>query len=368
MANFDLIFQGTNYTIPKKFILEFLVFRRDLLDATNYTVQSSVPTDIFESFVDSLKSQAKLTVTKENVGSLSKLADEFGLSDLRTQCAAFRPDAVLDLSDQVSELTERVSTLQSHFGHFEEESVSREREVETLSGLEDKLEKRQSGTDSRVQSLEQRVLEMEALVQTLARENVGLREQLDQLAERVRSLTNPRLDSASSPPPKASNATECVMTRRNSLDGIISVLTRKHGGNVHERGIVVITSKSCYSGDLTNVADLRSHDGFISRRGAGQWICWAFHGIQVQPTSYAMRTKGLKAWVLEGSQDGISWQGMDHRADVLDFLSGWRTGSFDIAVPAVCRFIRLTQADAHFAIDDSLAMSAFDVFGTFWED
>jgi hypothetical protein len=47
-----------------------------------------------------------------------------------------------------------------------------------------------------------------------------------------------------------------------SLEGIISYLTKKHGGNVHEKGIVTITSKSVYDPELQralkNVADLTS--------------------------------------------------------------------------------------------------------------
>jgi hypothetical protein len=34
-----------------------------------------------------------------------------------------------------------------------------------------------------------------------------------------------------------------------SLEGIISYLTKKHGGNVHEKGIVTIASKSVYDDD-----------------------------------------------------------------------------------------------------------------------
>jgi hypothetical protein len=43
------------------------------------------------------------------------------------------------------------------------------------------------------------------------------------------------------------NEVEFQLKEAKSLDGMISYLTRKHGGNVHDKGIVRITSKSVAS-------------------------------------------------------------------------------------------------------------------------
>jgi hypothetical protein len=62
------------------------------------------------------------------------------------------------------------------------------------------------------------------------------------------------------------------MKAPKSKEGIISYLTTKHGGNVNEKGIVTITSKSVYSDNpmhaLKNVADLTSVCCFESGRMA----------------------------------------------------------------------------------------------------
>jgi hypothetical protein len=42
---------------------------------------------------------------------------------------------------------------------------------------------------------------------------------------------------------------EFLLKQAKAVDGIISYLTGKHGGNVHEKGIVTITSKSIYTDD-----------------------------------------------------------------------------------------------------------------------
>jgi hypothetical protein len=62
-----------------------------------------------------------------------------------------------------------------------------------------------------------------------------------------------------------------------SGNGVISYLTRKHGGNVHDKGIVTITSKSVKGDnpwfDAENVADLTDDSQFRSKNDPGQWIC-----------------------------------------------------------------------------------------------
>jgi hypothetical protein len=44
--------------------------------------------------------------------------------------------------------------------------------------------------------------------------------------------------------PRSPRGVEFPLKKAKSLDGIISYLTRKHGGNVDDKGIVAITSKS----------------------------------------------------------------------------------------------------------------------------
>jgi hypothetical protein len=72
-----------------------------------------------------------------------------------------------------------------------------------------------------------------------------------------------------------------------SLDGIISYLTRKHEGNVHDKGIVTITSKSVDDDGPKNfsyLADLTSGSSFGSKNEPGQWVCWNFHEMRVRWT------------------------------------------------------------------------------------
>jgi hypothetical protein len=63
-------------------------------------------------------------------------------------------------------------------------------------------------------------------------------------------------------PSKSRKEVGFPLKEAKSLEGIISYLTRKHGGNVPDRGIVTITSKSLYFGDVRNLADFTACSSF----------------------------------------------------------------------------------------------------------
>jgi hypothetical protein len=153
------------------------------------------------------------------------------------------------------------------------------------------------------------------------------------------------------------------------LDGIISGLTEKYGGNVHEKGIVIITSKSVREDPSDkfapmNAADLSTSTYFDSDHEAGQWICWDFRDMWIRPTHYTIRTYCLKSWVVEGSLDGENWTEIDRQTNNQDFKDGWNRASFPILRPTECRFIRLTQTGKRYCGDDYLGLCAVEFFGT----
>jgi hypothetical protein len=92
---------------------------------------------------------------------------------------------------------------------------------------------------------------------------------------------------------KSANKIELPMNQAGSLNGIISHLMKKHGGNVHAKGIVTTTSKSVDDdlwNALTNAANLTSNLRFFSKDEPGQWFCWDFREMRVRPTHYTICT------------------------------------------------------------------------------
>jgi hypothetical protein len=158
------------------------------------------------------------------------------------------------------------------------------------------------------------------------------------------------------------------MKADKSLDGIISYLTTKYGGNVHEKGVVSITSKSVVNDDAgqgpMNTADLTAHSHFFSAFQPGQWICWDFGDLRISPTHYTIKGVDLKTWVLEGSLDGANWTEIDRQTDNWDFYGiNARTGSFSVSRSLKCRFIRLTQIAKNGSARDDLFLYAVEFFG-----
>jgi hypothetical protein len=164
---------------------------------------------------------------------------------------------------------------------------------------------------------------------------------------------------------------EMPMQPPESRDGIIGRLAQKQGGNVHEKGIVTITSKSVYVDDpkyaAKNVVDLTSDSYFYSKNEPGQWVCWDFGEMRVRPTHYTIWTGYLQSWVVEGSLDGRSWTEIDRQTDNEDFYE-WNRASFAVSNPAEFRFIRLSQTDKrYFHGDNYLVFYSVELFGTLSE-
>jgi hypothetical protein len=163
------------------------------------------------------------------------------------------------------------------------------------------------------------------------------------------------------------------MQEAKSRDGILSYLTKKHGGHVHERGLVAVTSKS-FAADAArylakNAADLTCDESyFISKDEPGQWISWDFREMRIRPTHYTMMAQDPKSWVVEGSLDGTNWSEIDRRTDNKHFEKGKKTGSFPISKPVECRFIRLSQtAKNHDGTDCLGYLYAVEFFGALSE-
>jgi uncharacterized coiled-coil protein SlyX len=171
-------------------------------------------------------------------------------------------------------------------------------------------------------------------------------------------------------PSKSLKGVEFPLKEAKSLEGIISYLTRKHGGNVHDKRIVTITSKSVYQDKpgyaARNVSDLTSGSYFHSKDEPDEWVCWDFHEMRVRPTHYTITSQWLKSWVVESSLDGEAWTEIDRKTDK-DGNGLGMTASFAVSKSVECRFVRLTQTGWNHYGDDDLVIEAFEFFGTLLE-
>jgi hypothetical protein len=370
-----------------------------LFTAASYEVQSSVPVALFGEFVKLLGENTQISVTNDNVVSLSLIAKEFCLDELSSECSTLLStldplgtlESIRIISCRISELEGRLSS-PPVIREVEERLSDHERQLETLFSFVSTTGTDISALHSRFDTLS---TSFHGLEQNLAKiESLPLRfNQLNDsfqcLQSDLGSVRSSSVVPSASPSPSASTPSgsaggvqfpfrKSAFGTETALEGIISYLTRKYVGNVHDAGVISITSSSVERDNPKyapkNVADFTGETFFGTKDLADSWICFDFKGMRVIPTHYTMVTfhdiKGEwgaqhpRSWILEGWNDRSQWVVLDARSNISLLDGPDRTATFDVSNAIQCRFIRLRNtglsASGHF----SLELYAFEVFGT----
>jgi hypothetical protein len=183
-------------------------------------------------------------------------------------------------------------------------------------------------------------------------------------------------------------------------NGIIAHLTRKCGGNVHDRNVVEVTSGSfeketiganLHSGALNNkpecaaknAADLKTDSYFQSAcrtkkedipHTRNNWICYDFKEKRIVPTHYTINTfyggpgdPHMKSWLVETSTDGENWREVAREEDNNQLNSLDFTATLAVASGGECRFIRLVNIGRNHFGDDRIWIHAWEIFGNLIE-
>jgi hypothetical protein len=153
------------------------------------------------------------------------------------------------------------------------------------------------------------------------------------------------------------------------LDGIIAHLTRKHSGNVHDRGIISASSSTTHDNYIArNATELNTKSYFSCLNEPNQWLCYDFKDRLIRLTHYSIHAHSddyyLRDWRIEGSDDNLNWSCLDQRHDSTT-NDGHPIGTFSVSKENECeyRFIRLFQTGKCARNDDFLSLYAFEVFG-----
>ena len=156
---------------------------------------------------------------------------------------------------------------------------------------------------------------------------------------------------------------------------IISHLTGKCGGNVHEKGIVTATASGV--GDSyrpKNAVEIGTDSEFRSENVRNSWLCYDFKTPRVIPTSYSIKSPNFdpgvwqpKSWILEVSNDGSeeSWRVIDRRENNSELNGRHLTRNFAITseLSEPFRFIRLRLTGENHEGGHRLVICSLEVFG-----
>jgi hypothetical protein len=99
------------------------------------------------------------------------------------------------------------------------------------------------------------------------------------------------------------------------------------------------------------------------------WICYDLKYKQMNVSHYSLRSRPdydgwhPTNWTLEGSIDGTNWIELDRRDNCRDIIGLNRSATFSVSRREFVQQIRIHQHGKNSKGDDSLAVSAFELFG-----
>jgi hypothetical protein len=235
-------------------------------------------------------------------------------------------------------------------------------------------------------SQQQQVTQLVRTVEQLSAANVSLRQQVESQQRDIAALqaesTRPRADVQRALAVLRAQVSvlaaggEVFAPRADApLDGIISYLTRKYGGNVHDEGVVETTASSDGGSDFGAKRAVEPVSGgcqFLSDNVKNSWLCFDFKDMRVLLTDYSVLSSSVgvshpKQWCLEVSTDGTRWTEVDQRNNN-DLKGGGLTATYKVSQQVKCRYIRMRSTGQSHDRDNILMLRRLEIFGTLYEN
>jgi hypothetical protein len=167
---------------------------------------------------------------------------------------------------------------------------------------------------------------------------------------------------------RAMGGTE-IPHREGSLDGILAYLTKNHGGNLHEKGIVTVTGSSINT--IQRLTDPLNSSGYVSWTVADGWFCYDFRNMRIAATHYAVQSccsnNFPQSWVIEVSDDGSSWESVHTVSDSMALKTGKVIVSYSLAQQRRFRFLRMNCFGLNHAGNLEFHLYGFELFGNLFE-
>ena len=130
-----------------------------------------------------------------------------------------------------------------------------------------------------------------------------------------------------------------------------------------------ITASSNMRGQCHQVTDHGWNNSWFTKNEPNSWICFDFKDKTVSLTKYSLKSDGwrwnhLIQWVIEGSNDGGSWEELDSR-NTQDLNGNSITKTYDCQSmrSKSYRYLRLRQTGKNSSGWDYLRLSEIEFFG-----
>jgi hypothetical protein len=420
---YELVLDGDSVSVPMvPLIANCRLFQEDrtLIARPHYNVRSRVSAASFRVFCGAIDGRDP-DITDGNASDLALLCGELKFTRLSEAVAGWRAAGVRLVATALRSQERAVCVLEERVDRMGDvraalDSVERvlrqhegaiaavQREVATVASLRDENRRLAAELDA----LARRQQEDRQLYEDERRSTARLKEEiaavhrgLAKLRDEMKALqTLPTAPpSPEEPPPRGGTPGRefppLVNQQRISggtrevgvPDGIVAYLGRQCGGNVHDCGVVSVTSSKPFNEQAEraakNVTEMQSDSRFCSKyrtmgavipQAANNWICYDFKTRRIVPTHYAIRSchtdrggSHLKSWIVATSIDGTTWTEVDRRDDNMGLNGPSFTATFAVTRAAPCRFIKLMNVGRNHEGDDCLLIQAWEIFGTLTE-
>jgi hypothetical protein len=154
-----------------------------------------------------------------------------------------------------------------------------------------------------------------------------------------------------------------------SVDGILAYLTKKHGGNLHEKGIVTVTGNSIKT--IQHLTDPLNPSGYVSWTVADGWFCYDFGDLRIDATRYAVQSccnsMVAQSWTVEVSENGQKWVAVHAVSDTTPLKPSKAIVSYAMARAPRFRFLRVCHQGPNHSGAFNYHLFAFEVFGKLYE-
>ena len=164
----------------------------------------------------------------------------------------------------------------------------------------------------------------------------------------------------------------------SDIDGIIHELYRKHSAE-YKRFITSTCSSTLYQNDydwgdslaLINytVKDNESYNSWVSNNDPNSNFSIYFLQTRIYITHYAFRSRTSnnndmpKGWILEGSNDNLTWHFVDQKKDQDCLLIRKTIKTFQVDKPSIFRYFRFTQNQLNSNDRYHFGLNKVDFFG-----
>lgn len=160
-----------------------------------------------------------------------------------------------------------------------------------------------------------------------------------------------------------------ILQPGNEFKGIFQYLSTTKSGNIHDNGIINVTSNNLRNAGNSryhpkNVVDSNINKEYMASGGNQAFICFDFKDKKVEITDYAVRNSNsggkIRNWVFEISDDMKTWTEIDKRTE---YLFTGNQGIFKVRPNRFARYCRLRHDGQFTEMVFNLIINTIELFG-----